>query len=85
MSLPGIPGGGGSTAGMSDQEAAMVKAVSAELDYISSYHVTDELVTADARCHGELSFQDSLIWRYGLCLRRSFRAVYVECQISTDP
>lgn len=38
MSFPGMPGGagGGATAGMSDQEAAMVKAVSRSLHDIHS-------------------------------------------------
>lgn len=89
MSFPGISGAGGgggaSTAGMSDQEAAMVKAVRAKLQYISSYQIADRLATADARSHGELSFQDSSIWRYGICIRGSFRAVYVECKSYTDP
>lgn len=84
MSFPGIPGvgggGGATTAGMSDQEAAMVKAVRAKLQDVSSYQVADRLATADARSHGELSFQDSSVWWYGICFRGSFRIVYVECK-----
>lgn len=46
MNLPGMPGGaggGGATAGMSDQEAAMVKAVSQNLNDTHSQDVADRL------------------------------------------
>ena len=38
----------------------------------------DTLATADARSDGKLPVQDGVVWRYGVCSRRSFRAVYVE-------
>ena len=61
MNFPGLPGGtggggGGATAGMSDQEAAMVKAVSRSLRDIQSQDAPDSLSMADARSNGKLSF-----------------------------
>lgn len=65
MSFPGMPGGigggsgvggAGATAGMSDQEAAMVKAVSRSLRDIQSQDAADGFSMVDARSHGKLSF-----------------------------
>lgn len=61
MSFPGMPSGagggvGGATAGMSDQEATMVKAVSPSLHDIQSQDAADSLSMVDARSHGKLSF-----------------------------
>ena len=80
MSFPGMPtgAGGGATAGMSDQEAAMVKAVSRSLHDIHSQDATDCLPMVDARSHGKLSFQDCYLGRNGLRSRRSFRFVHVK-------
>ena len=81
MNLPAMPGGtggGGATAGMSDQEAAMVKAVSQNLNNTHSQDVADRLLIIDARSYGELSFQDCHFGRNGFCSRRSFWPVYVE-------
>lgn len=80
MNFPGMPGGagGGATAGMSDQEAAMVKAVSRSMYDISSQNATDCLPTADARSHGKLSFQNCYFGRCGLRSWRSFWFVHVK-------
>ncbi len=83
MSFPGLPGGtsGGGrdvTAGMSDQEAAMVKAVSRSLHDVHSREAPDGLLTVDARSHGKLCFQDRYFGRDGLCSWRRFRVVHVK-------
>lgn len=84
MNFPGMPGGGGgavsSTAGMSDQETDMIKAVSLMLRNNSSIREADKFATADARSYGKLPFQNRLIWWYGLRLGRSFRTIHVECK-----
>lgn len=81
MNFPGIPGGaggGGATAGMSDQEAAMVKAVSQNLHDTHNQDMADRLSILDARRHGELSFQNCYFGRNGVCSRRSFWPVHVK-------
>lgn len=83
MSFPGMPGGGGSgsagaTAGMSDQEAAMVKAVSQKLHHTSNRDAAKSLSIVDARSHGKLSFQDCNFGRNGIRSWRSFWVVHVK-------
>ena len=83
MSFPGIPGGsigggGGASAGMSEQEAAMVKAVSQSLHDIHSQDPADSLSMVDARSYGKLPFQDRYFGGNGFCSWRSFRVVYVK-------
>lgn len=83
MNFPGMPGGagsgnGGATAGMSDQEAAMVKAVSQSLHDIQIRDTANNLSIVDARSHGKLSFQDRYFGRNGICSWRSFRFVHVK-------
>lgn len=80
MSFPGMPGsvGGGAAGGMSDQEAAMVKAVSRSLHDIHSQSAAYCLPMADARSHGKLSFQDCHFGRSGFRSWRSFWFVHVK-------
>ena len=83
MNFPGMPSGagsgsGGATAGMSDQEAAMVKAVSQNLHDTQSRDTAKSLSIVDARSHGKLSFQDCHLGRNGICAWRSFWLVHVK-------
>ena len=68
-------GGGGSMTGMSEQEAAMVKAVSQKLH---DKDVSDGFSMLDARCHGKLPFQNRYIRRNGICSWRSLWSVHVK-------
>ena len=80
MNFPGVPGGaaGGAAVGMSDQEAAMVKAVSRKLHDTYSQDAADCLLMTDARSDGKLPFQNCAVRRYGLRPRRSFWTVHVQ-------
>ena len=80
MSFPGVSGGaaGGAAAGMSDQEAAMVKAVSRSLHDTYGQDAADCLLMADARSNGKLPFQDCDIRGYGLCSWGSIWIVHVQ-------
>ena len=71
-------GGGGATAGMSDQEAAMVKAVSRSIHDIQSQTPLTSLSMVDARSHGKLSLQDNYFGGDGICSWGSFRVVHVK-------
>lgn len=82
MSFPGMPGGagsgsGGATAGMNDQEAAMVKAVSQKC-MTQSRDTAKSISIVDARSHGELPFQDCYFGRNGIRSWRSFWVVHVK-------
>ncbi len=83
MNIPGAPGrgygGGGSAAGMSEQEQAMVKAVSGG-HKIWRFDVNTAAM-ADARRHGKLRWQDSPFRRHGLRHRRCLRPFHVECTL----
>lgn len=85
MSFPGLPNrglGGDSTAGMSDQEAKMVKAVRFALQIQEKYHFSSKgakLTRSDASSDGELCRQDSSVWCHGLRSWRCVRALHVEC------
>ena len=82
MNIPGVPGisggsGGGDTAGMSNQEAAMVKAVcSLRLIWVPMDPADIEI--ADASRHGELSSEERHIWWNGLCPWGHVWAIHVE-------
>ena len=82
MYLPGMSGGIGNsaTAGMSDQEAAMVKAVSRSCMIYMIYTAKKRLTLSmvDARSYGKLSFQDRDLGGDGLCSWRGFRSVHVK-------
>ena len=80
MNFPGVSGGaaGGAAAGMSDQEAAMVKAVSRSLHDTYGQDAADCLLMADARSNGKLPFQDCDIRGYGLCSWGSIWIVHVQ-------
>ena len=80
MSFPGMPRGaaGGGNAGMSDQEAAMVKAVSRSLHDTYGKDTADCLSMVDARSNGKLSFEDCSFRGSGLRSWRSFWSVHVK-------
>lgn len=80
MSFPAMPGGagGGDIAGMSEQEAAMVKAVSRSFHVIFSQDVADCLSMVDAKSHGKLSLQERYVGGNGFRSWRSFWFVYVK-------
>ena len=89
MSLPGysgLPGAGrgDSAAGMSDQEAAMVKAVSI-LDRQSGWSAKLLLTMfrIDASWYGELFSEEHNVWRYGICPGRHVWTFHVQCTLST--
>ena len=76
MTFPGVPGGaaGGAAAGMSDQEAAMVKAVSRSLQDTYGQDAADYLFMADARSNGKLPCQNCDIRGYGF---RSWGSIWI--------
>ena len=80
MSFPGVPGGaaGGGAVGMSDQEAAMVKAVSRSLQFTYDQDAADCPLMADARSNGKLPIQNCDLREYGLRSWRSFWIVHVQ-------
>ena len=89
MSFPGysgLPGAGrgDSAAGMSDQEAAMVKAVSI-LDLQSRRSAIVLLTTfgTDASRYGELPSEEHNVWRHGVCPWRHVWTFHVQCTLST--
>ena len=75
MNFPGVPGSAaGAAVGMSEQEAAMVKAVSKKLHDTYGQDAADCLLMADARSNGKLPFQNCDIRRYGL---RSWGSIWI--------
>ena len=86
MSFPGLPGTGrgGSAAGMSDQEAAMVKAVSIlDLQSGSCAILLLTLFGIDASRYGELPSEEHNIWRHGIRPWRHVWTFHVQCTLST--
>lgn len=84
MSFPGA-GRGGSAAGMSDQEAAMVKAVST-LDPQSRCNAILLLLIMfkiDASWYGELPSEEHNLWRHGICPWRHVWTFHVQCTLRT--
>ena len=81
MNYPGMPsrglgGGGSGTAGMSEQEQAIVKGVGFHPSLLDQ--VANAIVTTDQRSNGELCRQDRRVWRYGLPPRRRLRSIHGE-------
>lgn len=76
MSFPGITGGGGGVGtnktGMSDQETAMVKAVSTLLRYIFVYSVADSLRSQMQGAMESCPFKTALSGGMGFALGGAF-------------
>lgn len=84
MNFPGMPGGGGGASGaggaasMSDQEAAMVKAVRFYLYLKRRPSGLNDFQMTDANSDGELSGENCTFWRHGVRSGGNVWAVHVE-------
>ena len=88
MDFPGIPGmsgggGGDNVAGMTEQEATMVKAVS--ITETNTDHGVTSILTlyvTDASGHGELRREERDLRWDGICVWRHVRTIHVKCKLA---